>query len=473
MDFSEKESKRAGKAFILDTNILLEDSESYRKFGHENLIIVPQCVIEELESFKTEMSLRGYSSRMALKSLESLTRNYKAIEEARFKDTYNHNLMWRSVGYFDETGAVFLVSYEYDESLRSKKPDQILIQIARSKFIRHGIEYQPILVTRDTSLRLLAKTTGANCEDYRNSHVSKTDVYDAPRTIDITDNATVQERLRGDAWDIPSRNDICLSEVEVVNFGLYDNECVVCQVQSEDEFLEFPARYSDSRLIINRGVFEAPKTVSKIAPLNHEQEMLIEAILDPDISLITVSGRAGCGKTLISVAGALELVMGKSGYKKLVVTRPVVPVGNDIGFLPGNIDEKLEPWMAPVKDAVEVIFSGNNRSTKVQEMKDFNLIEYQAISHVRGRSINHVILLIDEAQNATRHEIKTLISRVGKKAKVIVTGDPWQIDNPQLDLYSNGLAHVISRMKGQPFFVNINMVNSERSPLADAASKLL
>lgn len=474
-----KGSNLVGKVFFLDTNVFLEDPECFKKFGDENVVAVPQCVLEELESFKTEMNLRGFIARQALRNLEHLVREWKARESATVHFLGDDIDGIRAEGYFDNTSAVFLVN---DQIVRrhfnTNKADSILCYLTTmTSFLRNGVSHRPVLVTKDVSLRLIATSMGGHCEDYKNSHVMETSLYDAPRVINI---AATEDRINAVFTDefVYNKNFIegvfKLTKEEIEEFGLIENECVVCSLDASGVIVDFCARYSNGSLRPNKYSSKS-KDVSTIYPRNHEQEMLVEAILDPNISLITVSGRAGCGKTLLSVAAAFELILNtkKSDYKKLVVTRPVVPVGNDIGFLPGTVDEKLDPWMAPVKDAVELIFSGKNSSLKSQDLKDFKFIEYQAISHVRGRSLNNVILLIDEAQNATRHEIKTLISRIGKKAKVIVTGDPWQIDNNQLDLYSNGLAHVISRMKGQPFHVNINMVNSERSPLSDAASKLL
>lgn len=212
-----------------------------------------------------------------------------------------------------------------------------------------------------------------------------------------------------------------------------------------------------------------------IAHKNVEQRCALDALLDDNIKLVTLSGKAGTGKTLMAIVAGLESVIEKEVYNKMVVARPVVPMGHDMGFLPGSLDEKLAPWMQPIMDNIEFLFESDGRKSKDawQDLTDEGFLKMEALAYIRGRSIPNEFIIIDEAQNLTRHEIKTIISRAGEGTKIVLTGDVYQIDNPKVDSMSNGLAYVIDKFKDQEIAAHIHFTRCERSELADLASELL
>ncbi len=482
------------KTFVLDTNVLIEDPDCLFKFGEGNLVILTSIIIEELDNFKQEMSLRGFSSRKVLKMLESIGKqNWEKNWQLKLKYLFNglnahSNCILIPSG--PDSNAVLIVADVVS------KPGQ-RVDLMLKEFCSRSLDLldpnntatslslpESILVTRDVALRLLTKASHIPCEDYRNVKVDDIDIFNAQKHIS---------------------RDFMSGQVDDDDFNQMGNEIYQAKTISDPTLKRFADHYDispgeyftmDVGVDISREVNIVLKRVSHndfvrvddrdafgIRSRNPEQTMVMDAMLNPEVSLIAMSGQAGTGKTLITVACALELIINKQLYNRMIVARPVVSVGKDLGFLPGNLEEKLEPWMAPIRDALDVIFEPKDKKkgkhSQYENLQTFDWIECQSISHIRGRSIQNSILFIDEVQNATRHEIKTIISRAGKNTKVILCGDPWQIDNPHLDPYSNGLAHVINRLKNSnedidpKMFAHINLKAGERSPLAQLAASIL
>ncbi len=248
---------------------------------------------------------------------------------------------------------------------------------------------------------------------------------------------------------------------------------------------EHDAEYPNEYTINKNGIFKntetGPKRISRdrgiwgIKHRNAEQKCAIDALLDDDIKLVTLSGRAGTGKTLLAIAAGLEKVINQSVYQKLLVSRPIVPMGNEIGFLPGDINEKLGPWMQPIFDNIDFLFNvGDNQAVdKWEELQKEGLLKIEALTYIRGRSIPHQYIIIDEAQNLSKHEVKTIISRAGDDTKIILTGDPDQIDNPKLDSVNNGLSYIIEKFKDQKIAAHVHLSKCERSELASIAASIL
>lgn len=474
------------KSFVIDTNILIDDPECLFKFGENNLVILTSYVLDELDNFKREMSLRGHSSRKLIKAIDLMMHDSKSASAVTF------TCRTRALSYGkEETFPGVLIALDASNHLlitgRLGDPGQVadvrLTQMCK------WTDTPLVLVTRDVALRVMATAEGVHCEDYRNAQVTNSDIYSCHEFIEL--HALDQEDpIVKSVWSMEGgRVTICSDKLsqqadeQDVEMGGYFVLSLMPWYQGpliarRLSFNEFTIIKSDSVKAFG------------IKSRNVEQAMVLDALLDPDISLVTISGLAGSGKTLLAAACALELIANQNKYSRMVITRPIVSVGKELGFLPGSIEEKLDPWMTPFKDALDVILNKGKKQnlgtkkdpgvSQLEIMKMFNWIEVQSISHIRGRSIQDAILFIDEAQNASQHEIKTIISRAGENTKVILCGDPWQIDNPHMDAYSNGLAHVINRTKnyrGDEFdpclFTHINLRAGERSPLSAFAATVL
>nr|WP_255364338.1 PhoH family protein [Candidatus Frackibacter sp. WG13] len=234
-------------------------------------------------------------------------------------------------------------------------------------------------------------------------------------------------------------------------------------------------RYDDKSGVVKPLIFQKPECWG-IKPRNKEQQCAFDLLLNDEIKLITLVGKAGTGKTLLALAAGLEKVVEEKSFKRLLVTRPIVPMGNDLGYLPGDKDEKLRPWMQPIFDNMEFLVGGQrdeDASDIIQDLQDMNLIEMEALTYIRGRSIPQQFIIVDEAQNLTPHEIKTIITRVGEDTKIILTGDPYQIDHPYLDSNSNGLTYLVERFKEEKIAGHITLHKGERSTLAELAASVL
>ena len=307
-----------------------------------------------------------------------------------------------------------------------------------------------ILVSKDAGLRIIANSLGIKTQDYLASKVKNPEIFsDATPKIDLTMDQI--NRLLADGELMLPIPDTFKINSRVVAKEL---NCVVVE--------------KNKIKILNE------ESVSDIKPKNLEQQHALWLLTNPNISLVALSGNAGSGKTLLSIAAGIEQTIGKENcqYKKIVIVRPVIPVGRDIGFLPGDIGEKLEPWMRPIYDALQMVM-GDMDKTKVQYLFDQGIIEVAPLPYIRGRSIHNAFIYVDETQNISKHEIKTIITRAGQKTKIVVAGDWDQIDVNFIDKHSCGLAHVINSFQGEKMFGSCNFVKSERSELAELATKLL
>lgn len=471
------------KSFVVDTNVLIDDPNSLFKFGKGNLVILTSFILLELDKFKTEMSLRGHSSRKIIKNLDLLIRN----DVSGLVGSESCNFVYMRTSHVPaillrmEEGNDVLVTSELPHS--DKSVDLRLIEFCKGLSLSSP-DKQISLVTRDTALRVMASARGIHNEDYKNARVSSSDIYKGHKKV-VLNNISQEDEILKALWK---------REGGVTPIIHNDLEAAAdsADIKKGEYFtLDIPLWFN-TEFVVRRitdmffNIINPNTKAFGIHARNPEQVMIMDAILDPDVKLVTISGLAGSGKTLMTAACALEMIVHQNKFSRMIVTRPIVSVGKDLGFLPGNLAEKLDPWMAPFKDALDVIFNSKDQSKKkpptdqLESLKTFNWIEVQSISHIRGRSIQDAIIFIDEAQNATQHELKTIISRAGENTKVILCGDPWQIDSPQMDAYSNGLAHVINRIKGYSGdefnvldFAHINLRAGERSQLSAFAAKVL
>ncbi len=442
--------REARKTFVLDTNVILHDSTCLTQFKHHD-IVIPISVIEELDHFKKGNQSIHHHAREFLRSLDAL--GGSGIFNGGVKVGPGHGkirIQLESPFHAD-----------LEPNFAKGKPDHLILNCAYS--LAHSRKRSPVvLVSKDVNLRLKARAIGLPSEDYTTDQVKDiSSLYTGKRTIERLDSSIIDALHDGDGLDASRL---------VVENPLVANESLILRNGQKSALARYDARDGRVRKI-NRG------HVFGIAPRNAEQTFALSVLCNPEIPLVSLSGRAGTGKTLLALAAALEQ---RRLYRQVFMARPIVPLSNkDIGYLPGEIKAKLDPYMQPIYDNLGVLMSqnaGNDTrptSQQIQQMLDDEKLVLAALSYIRGRSLNRIYFIVDEAQNLTPHEVKTIITRAGEGTKIVFTGDIFQIDHPYLDSQSNGLSYLIEKMQGQPLYAHVNLERGERSELADLASHLL
>lgn len=431
------------KIYILDTNVLIHDPYSFLKF-EDNTVILPIAVIEELDNFKNYADERGKNVRIASRELDKLRENGRLDKGVKTKD-----------------GGIIKIEMEKDfilpDGFAKNSMDNRILNIA---FHYNKKNKNTVLVSKDINLRLKAEALGLKAEDYESGKINFSDLYTGVTTITVKDSLI--ESFYKDKF---IKNPLEKS---------YPNEFVILKSESNDKKAalgRIPA--NDTSIIKTLTPEQSPWGIK---PLNKEQRFAMELLLDDNIKLVTLVGVAGTGKTLISIACALHKTVDTNTYRRVVVCRSVVPVGRDIGYLPGTKDEKLQSWMGAIYDNLEFIIDKKHPEEgvlKFDYLLQQNKIEIASVTHIRGRSLPKQFMIVDDAQNLTPHEIKTILSRAGEGTKVVVTGDPYQIDNPYLDIESNGLTYIVDRFKGQAIYGHVTFTKTERSELARLVAELL
>jgi PhoH-like ATPase len=435
------------KVFVIDTSVLVHDPQALNAF-QDNDIVIPIAVLEEIDGHKKRQDEVGRNARWVSNFLDKL----RAI---------GHLYAGVPLGQLGGTIRVELNHQEVDKlpiTLDRSKIDNRIIAVALA--LKQGTSLPVILVTKDINMRIKADALGIAAEDYETDKIEIEEVYTGTREI----------KVEPDLIDrFYSGNELVLKDTE-----LYPNQMVILEDSFGSSKSALARHTSNGKLVPLRFAGQDPfglKARSK------EQKFALELLLDEEIRLVTLIGRAGTGKTLLALAAGLQKVVEESRYRRLTVSRPVVPMGNDLGFLPGDVNEKLRPWMQPIYDNLEFLFSNRDRNEKIDQlvgsMQDLNILELEALTYIRGRSIPNQFLLIDEAQNLSPHEIRTVITRVGEGTKIVLTGDPYQIDHPYLDSNSNGLTFVVERFKNEKIAGHITLTKGERSDLAELGAKLL
>jgi PhoH-like ATPase len=442
-------ARDARKTFVLDTNVILHDSTCVYHFD-EHHVVIPITVIEELDRFKKGKEIINCNAREFLRSLDALSGD----------KLFNGGI---SLGEGKGNISIRLGNAPHEkvnEIFSLDKADHRILNTAC-----HLADTLPdkgvILVTKDVNLRMKAKSIGLMAADYTTDHVENVEgIYRGKQVI---------ENVPGDLIEMlyqPPFESEALSEALAHPF--IANEFMILKNGSKSALGQYDAVTRKIKRVENPICYG-------IKPRNAEQAFAMDALLNPDIPLVTLTGKAGTGKTLLALAAALH---SKRSYKQIFLARPAVPLANkDIGYLPGDINSKLDPYMQPLYDNLSVIenrlSAENAKSGSVRELLDSEKIVVTPLSYIRGRSIVKVFFIIDEAQNLTPHEIKTIITRAGEKTKVVFTGDIFQIDHPYLDSQSNGLSYLIERMKGQKLYAHVNLEKGERSELSEVAIELL
>ncbi|MCF6245860.1 MAG: PhoH family protein [Desulfobacula sp.] len=437
------------KIFVLDTNVILHDSSCINQFK-DNDIYIPITVIEELDRFKKGNDVINSNARDFLRSLDALSSDSMLNGGAPI-DNGDSRICIRLDTPLDDV---------IKKNFTQITSDIRILNIAYTVAKKHDFK-NVIFVTKDVNLRLRARSIGLKTENYNSKYVENlSEMYTGLKVVDDVD-----EKLLDALYQKPYEIEPSIFEQEDT---IYNNEHLVLKNGSKSALAFLDGKTRKIRRI-------QPATCFGVKPRNSEQAFALSAMLNPDIPLVTVSGKAGTGKTLLALAAALER---KRYYRQIFIARPVVPLSNkDIGFLPGDIASKLDPYMQPLYDNLSVIqnhFNETNGHTKkIKELIEEEKIVITPISYIRGRSIVKVFFIVDEAQNLTPHEVKTIITRAGEGTKIVFTGDIYQIDHPYLDSQTNGLAFIIEKMKGQKVYAHINLEKGERSELAELASKIL
>jgi len=444
-------SKKTPKSFILDTNVILHDATCIHQF-QEHDVIIPLTVIEELDHFKRGNQVINLNAREFARTLDSMT------GQALFNGGVSMGKKRGKVRIAITKG----ISSEIKDIFREDTPDHRILTAAH-EWSKKNKNTTVILVSKDVNLRMKAKAIGILAEDYTTDRIgSVEELYSGKEVIEDFDDDTIV-KLFQPPFEIPVKQITKKLKGEIVPNKYYifrnSNRSILACV---DQNLEMVKK-------IDKNV------IYGIKPRNAEQTFAVDALTNVNIPLVTMTGKAGTGKTLLALAGALQ---SRKNYRQIYIARPIVPLSNkDIGFLPGDVQSKIEPYMQPLWDNLKVIqdqFPENDKQYQqiTQLIKDEKIV-IEPLSFIRGRSLQRIFFIVDEAQNLTPHEIKTIITRAGQGSKVVFTGDIYQIDHPYLDSQSNGLSYLIDHFKGQKLYAHINLEKGERSELAELASNLL
>lgn len=438
------------KNFVLDTNVILHDYNCLRNF-QENDVYIPIVVLEELDRFKKGNEQIHFNAREFVRQLDEIT--------ADCPDLAN------GISLGEGMGKLYIVveqncSPRVRKTFMERKPDHDILEVA-DWLMQRDAEMPTILVTKDVNLRMKARSLGIPCEDYITDKVLNVDIFDKSNEVFEGADPSLIDRIYS------SHDGVDIDELDFKSV-IRPNECFIMKSDRSSVL----ARYNPFTHTVTK--------VGKgrhygIEPRNAEQSFAFEVLGDPDVKLIALTGKAGTGKTLLALASALAQM---NEYKQILLARPIVALSNkDIGFLPGDAQEKVAPYMQPLFDNLNVIkrqFAPTSAEVKrLDDMQKSEQLVIEALAFIRGRSLSETYCIVDEAQNLTPHEIKTIITRAGEGTKMVFTGDIQQIDQPYLDTQSNGLVYMIDKMSGQNMFAHINLVKGERSALSELASLLM
>jgi PhoH-like ATPase len=428
------------KTFVLDTNVLIHRPDAFLSF-RDNEIVIPLWVLEELDRLKSFSDERGRNARHAIRFLDERSKHGNLKEGVKI-----------------ENGSILRVMLTHAKDipadLEKSKTDNKIILTAYE--LQQKTNKHVFFVSKDINARVKAMALGIKAVDYEKQKVNTSNLYKG--STEISSSAKQIDELK---------------EKKSIDWQqkLFPNQYLIFNVKGSDSKIIAKYNYADKTL----NYIKKMRSVSGIKPLNEKQIIALDLLLDDSISLVTLVGKAGTGKTLLAIAAGLKKVLDENIYSRVLVSRPVIPMGKDIGYLPGAKSEKLSHWMRPLFDNLEYIITNQKRKNlkSIQSLIDNKLIEIEALTYMRGRSLPEQFIIIDEAQNLSPHEVKTIVSRAGAGTKVVLTGDPYQIDSPYLDSNSNGLSYLVEAFKGQECFGHIILDHSERSELAELATELL
>lgn len=435
------------KNFVLDTNVLLHDPGALFLF-EDNRVVVPIYVIEEIDRFKRDLSELGRSARDVSRSLDELRQDGSLQSGVPIGN-----------------GGELLVAFS-ERRLSAQmtqaghEVDTRILAVAMDLKERDP-DMPTILVTKDVNLRIRANALGLQAEDYDHDRMEIHELYTGVVEVDVDGE-------------------------EVDSFYAHGYLPLSDLYHFPNEFVHLRNRHNPSHSALGKVALDQERIVPitrlkdgvwGVRPRNKEQSFAIDTLMDDSIKLVTLVGKAGTGKTLLAIAAGLHKATEETVYQRVLVSRPIFPLGRDLGYLPGTVEEKLSPWMQPIFDNVEFLMGLSSSDKKggrsYRELIDLGILQIEPLTYIRGRSIPNQYMVVDEAQNLTPHEVKTIVSRAGEGTKIVLTGDPYQIDNPYMDATNNGLVHVVNRFRPERIAAHMTLVKGERSDLAELAANLL
>jgi PhoH-like ATPase len=437
----------SNKIFVLDTNVILHDHDCLNSFEEHN-VVIPITVLEEIDKFKKGNEIINFNAREFSRKLDGMGGD-KLLNEGLRLDSGGIVVVETNVARDEFLGEIF----------REDKPDHRIISLAFNLAKEYGKE-RVILVSKDINVRMKAKSIGIKAEDYETGKISNIDeLYKGRTTLEDVESGLIDDLFQ---------EGLVAAEKFPLPRDPFPNEYFIIRNQSKSILATYVAEEKSFKHIQKRRAYG-------IEPRNAEQTFSLDALFNDGIPLVTMAGKAGTGKTLMALAAALEK---RSSYKQVYLARPIVPLSNrDIGFLPGDIKSKLDPYMQPLFDNLTLIQNQFDETSpeykRIHDMVANDKLVITPLAYIRGRHLSKIFFIIDEAQNLTPHEVKTIITRAGEGTKVVFTGDPYQIDTPYLDSRSNGLTCLIDRMKGESLYAHVTLEKGERSRLAELASNIL
>lgn len=437
-------SKTKRKKIVIDTNVILFDFQSIQRLGDVD-IYIPITVIEEVDKFKKDQGENGRNARQFSRFIDVLRSKGSLADGVELEGS-------KAILHIN----IDLMLSEMPEELDPQKMDDRILNTAlvlKKKYPKSPVE----LISKDINLRIKADVYGIVAKDYESDNISKDDLYEEYIEISVSYE------------DLDNFYTIGLLETDV---KLYANQYVILKDESNSSHSGI-GRYSLKQKAIVP-LIGADDSIWGIHANNVEQAFALDALLNDEIKLVSLVGKAGTGKTLLAIAAGLQKTLEEGQYKKMLVSRPIFPMGRDIGFLPGTVEEKLNPWMQPIFDNVEYLMGSDKKSGgRAQELIAQGILNIEPLTYIRGRSIPQQYLIVDESQNLTPHEIKTIITRAGEGTKIILTGDVYQIDNPYIDSANSGLSYAIEKFRGHDIAAHVTLTKGERSELAELAANIL
>lgn len=436
------------KNYILDATILLYDAKALFAF-EENNVIIPITVIEEIDSYKEDMGETGRNARRAARFLDGLRERGSLVSGVKLDNGGTLSVKISS------SSSMPSIPQEFQE----KKRDAFIFAVALE--VKKEQDLPTILVTKDVYLRIKADALGIVAKDYESDRVDIEELYSG-YTEYYTDASQID----------------ALKNYKPVSIDkeLLSNEYITLIDEKNNDNIIY-GRFNEKDGHVHPLVQHANIVYCRVESRNKEQAFALDALLNDEVGFVTLVGKAGTGKTLLAVAASVYKSVDENVYNRILVSRPTLPMGKDIGYLPGTIEEKLTPWMYPIVDNIELIMQSENavkhKIRGFKELVDMGILVIEPLTFIRGRSIHNQYLIVDEAQNLTPHEIKTIITRVGEGTKIVLTGDPYQIDNPYIDSSSNGLTYVVEKFKKQSVSAHITLTKGERSAISELAANLL